>query len=126
MASSNAPYGSADAPANALDGLLTTRFSTDKPQAAGLYFEVNLGSAQTFTELQMDVPNSPNDFARAYNVEVSNNGTAWATVATCTGSGTSEIVSFPAQTAQYVEVVLTSGAPYNFWWSIDELNLFHS
>jgi len=126
VASSNAPYSTPDVPANALDGSPTTRFSTDEPQAAGLYFQVNLGSAQTFDELQMDVPNSPTDFARAYNVEVSGNGTAWTTVATCTGSGTPEVVSFSAQTAQYVKVVLTSGAPYNFWWSIDELNLFHS
>ena len=123
LASTNAPPGTADAPANALDGELTTRFSTDEPQAPGLYFEVNMGSAQKFDELQMDVPYSTTDYARGYNVQVSTNGTAWTTVATCTGAGSPEIVSFPAQTAQYVEVVLTSAGPNNWWWSIDELNL---
>ena len=126
VASTNAPSTGGDLPANALDGNLATRFSTDEPQAAGLYFEVDLGSAQTFTELEMDVPNSTTDYARGYNVEVFSNGTSWTTVATCTGTGSPEIVSFPAQTAQYVEVVLTSGNPSNYWWSIDEFNLFNS
>ncbi len=124
VASTNAPSKGADLPANALDGNLSTRFSTGEPEALGLYFEVDLGSAQAFTELEMDVPSSTTDYARGYDVEISNNGTAWSTVATCTGTGSPEIVSFPAQTAQYVEVVLTSGNPSNYWWSIDEFNLF--
>ncbi|MGO9657825.1 MAG: discoidin domain-containing protein [Acidimicrobiales bacterium] len=126
VASTNALSSGADLPANALDGNLATRFSTDEPEAAGLYFEVDLGSAQAFDELEMDVPNSTTDYARGYNVEVSSNGTTWTTVATCTGTGSPEIVSFPPQTAQYVEVVLTSGNPSNYWWSIDEFNLFNS
>jgi hypothetical protein len=108
-----------------LDGNYSTRFSSDEPQAAGLYYRVDLGSAQAFDELQMAVPNSPNDYAANYAVEVSSNGTAWTTVASCVGTGTPETVSFPAQTAQYVEVVLTSGSPGKWWWSIDELNLFN-
>ncbi len=123
VASTNAPSSSADAPAKALDGNLTTRFSTGKDQAPGQYFEVNLGSSQAFDELEMDVPNSASDYARGYNVEVSANGSAWTTVATCTGTGTPQIVSFPAQTAQYVEVVLTA-ANSTWWWSIDEFNLY--
>ena len=126
VASTNAPSTGADLPANALDGNLATRFSTDEPEASGLYFEVKLASAQTFDELEMDVPNSTTDYARGYNVEVSGNGTAWTTIATCTGTGSPEIVSFPSQTTQYVEVVLTSGNPSNYWWSIDEFNLFTS
>src|ERR1039458_5356044 len=55
VASTNAPSSSADAPANALDGDLTTRFSTNEDQAPGLYFEVDLGSAHTFDALKMSV-----------------------------------------------------------------------
>jgi hypothetical protein len=122
VASSNAPSSSSDAPANALDGNLKTRFSTDEDQKPGLYFEVDLGSSATFDELLMDVPNSSHDYARGYEVEVSNNGTSWTTVATCAGSGTSEIVSFPSQKAQYVKVVLTASNS-SWWWSIDEFYL---
>jgi hypothetical protein len=123
VASTNAPSSSADAPANALDGNSKTRFSTNKDQAPGLYFQVDLGSAQAFDELEMDVPNSPDDYARGYSVEVSGNANAWTTVATCAGTGTPETVSFPVQTAQYVEVVLTASNT-KWWWSIDEFNLY--
>ena len=122
VAGSNAPFDKADAPAHAIDGRLTTRFSTDEHQAPGLYFEVNLGSAQSFNELRMEDPYSPHDFARGYNVEVSSNGSTWTTVASCTGIGTPEVVSFPTQTAQFVEVVLTASTGY-YWWSIDEFYL---
>jgi hypothetical protein len=122
VASTNAPTNSADAPANALDGKLTTRFSTNEDQASGLYLEVDLGSAQGFYELQMAVPNSATDYARDYDVDVSANGTSWATVARCTGTTTPETVSFDAQSARYLKVILTSAATK--WWSVDELNLY--
>ena len=122
VASSNAPSGSADAPAHALDGNLATRFSSGKDQAPGLYFEVDLASTPTLYGLQMNVPNSPTDYAWGYDVEVSVDGSTWATVAACTGSGTSETVTFAAHKARYAKVVLTAAAPK--WWSIDELNLY--
>ena len=122
VASSNAPSSSADVPANALDGKLTTRFSTNEHQAPGLFFEVKLASAQTFHALTMASPNSPSDYARGYEVQVSTDNKTWALVANCTGTATPEAVSFPDQTAQYVKVVLTASTPAD-WWSIDEFNL---
>ena len=38
----------------------------------------------------MAAPNSPSDYARGYDVETSNNGTSWATVARCTGTANPE------------------------------------
>ena len=122
VASSNAPSSSSNAPDNALDGNLKTRFSSDEDQKPGLYFEVDLGTVATFDELLMDVPNSPHDYARGYEVEVSDNGTSWTTVTTCAGAGTTQIVSFPSQKAQYVKVVLTA-SDTSWWWSIDEFYL---
>jgi F5/8 type C domain len=124
VASTNAPYSSAYPPGDALDGKLTTRFSTNEDQAAGLYFEVDLGSAQAFDELAMLAPNSPTDYARGYEVEIYN-GSSWVTLTSCTGTGTPEIVSFPTQTAHYVRVVLTAGDS-TYWWSIDEFYLYTS
>ncbi|HET9058839.1 MAG TPA: carbohydrate-binding protein [Acidimicrobiales bacterium] len=125
-ASSNAPatYPS-DAPANAIDGNLATRFSSDEMQASGTYLEVNLGSPRTFDTLDLEVPNSPTDYARGYEVNISSTGAAgsWTTVATCTGSSPSEIVYFGTQTAQYVQVELTTSLGYE-WWSVDELDLW--
>ena len=59
VATSNAPYSSADAPAKALDGNYSTRFSTDEDQAPGLAFRVDLGSARAFDELALRAPARP-------------------------------------------------------------------
>jgi hypothetical protein len=123
VASSNAPYNSSGPPADALDGNLATRFGTNEHQAPGLYFEVDLGAEASFDELVMQVPDHPTDYARGYDFETSANASSWTTVASCTGTSTSEVVSFPAQTAQFVKVVLTT-ATATEWWSIDELNLY--
>lgn len=123
-ASANTPaVQRSDAPANALDGDLSTRYSSDASQAPGQTFEVNLGSPQSFSELEMAVPGSATDYARGYTVEVSSTGSSWTVVASCTGTGTPEVVSFPAQTARYVEVVVTA-TNTRWWWSIDEFNLY--
>jgi hypothetical protein len=120
-ATSNAPSSSADAPSNALDGNYSSRFSTDKDQVAGLYFDVSLGKPSNFNELKMSMPGSPNDYARGFDAYVSNDGSTWSKVASCTGSSTPQVVSFSPQTAQYVKVVLTASA--DVWWSVDEFNL---
>ncbi len=84
---------------------------------------MDLGAARAFDELAMRAPNSPNDYARGYDVTVSTNNSSWTTVAACTGTANPEIVSFPTQTAQWVRVVLTAASTTN-WWSIDELDLY--
>jgi hypothetical protein len=122
-ASSNTNSAAADAPANAIDGNLATRFSSDAVQAAGMYFQLNMGSAQAFNQIEMNSPNSAGDFAVGYNVEVSTNGSTFTSVATGTGTASPEIVTFTAQTAQYIRVVLTA-ASTGPWWSIDEFTVY--
>ncbi len=40
-----------------------------------MFFQVNLGSSQTFNQIEMNSGTSTGDYARGYNVEVSTNGT---------------------------------------------------
>ena len=49
-------------------------------QTAGQWFEVNMGSAQTFNEVTIDAGPSTGDYPRGYTVSVSDNGTSWMTV----------------------------------------------
>jgi hypothetical protein len=122
-ASATEPGGS---PANALDGNLATRWSTGAPQAAGQWFQVDLGAARTFQKIVLDASNSPNDYPRGYAVYVSDNGTDWSSLsAVATGSGGGAVTTITlraAVTKRYVRVVQTGSAPN--WWSIDEFNLF--
>ena len=82
-----------------------------------------MGSAQSLDEIEMYSPDYPADYAVGYNVQVSPNGTSWATVASCTNSVTPEIVSFPATSDQYVQVVLTAGSTTS-WWSIEQFRIY--
>ncbi|HKI34800.1 MAG TPA: discoidin domain-containing protein [Gemmataceae bacterium] len=118
---------SGGSPGNALDGNAGTRWSTGAHQAAGQWFQVNLGKAMTFQELVLDTSGSLNDYPRGYAVYVSQTGTDWATlkpVATGKGSGAVTTITLPAAvTGRYVRVVQTGSDPM-WWWSIDEFNLY--
>jgi F5/8 type C domain len=112
-----------DPPSNAIDGNINTRFSSDTDEASGQYFQVNLGSAQTFNQIEMDSGGSAGDYARGYNVEVSTDGTNFTSVATGTGTASPEIVTFASQTAQYIRVVSTAASTTS-WWSIAEFTVY--
>jgi hypothetical protein len=123
VASSNTSSAAADAPAHAIDGNTATRFSSDAYQAPGQWFQVDLGSSQTFNPIEMNSGGYGGDYARGYNVEVSTNGAAFTSVATGTGTSSPETVTFSPQTAQYIRVVLTASSTTS-WWSIVEFTAY--
>jgi len=111
------------APANAVDGNLTTRWSTGKPQANGEWFQLDMKQTQSFSKLTLDASTSSSDYPRGYQVFVSNDGTTWGN-AIATGAGTAALVTitFPQQTARYLRIVETGSA--SSWWSIHELTVY--
>ena len=113
-----------DAPGNALDGDLTTRWSTDTSQVSGQWFEVDMGSTSTFNKIVLNSINSPSDYPRDYQVNISNDNLNWGSpVATGVGTPTSTTISFATQAARYVRVTQT-GSVQGLFWSIDEFNVF--
>jgi hypothetical protein len=122
-ASASTNSAAADAPANAIDGNTGTRYSSDAVQASGMWFQVNLGSSQNFNQIELNSGNWPGDYAVGYNVEVSTNGSSFTSVTTGSGSSSIETITFAAQTAQYIRVVLTA-ASSGPWWSIAEFTAY--
>jgi len=120
VASSNASYGT-NVPQNAItnqvNGTSTTRFASDTYQAPGLYYQVDMGTPQTFNELDLDSGGNAGDYAKAYTVSVSNDGTAWTTATTGVGTGSPQLIPIPTQTARYVRVSLNAPSSTN-WWSV--------
>ena len=110
------------APASTLDGNPKSRWSTCQAQTPGMWFEVDMGSPQSFSSLSVDAGPSTNDYPRGYQVFVSNDGQNWGNVI-ASGKGTAALVSipFPTQSARYFKVVQTGTDP-KWWWSIAELN----
>jgi hypothetical protein len=111
-----------DAPGNALDGNLTTRWSTGTSQASGQWFQVDMGSPNTFNKLILNAVNSANDYPRGYQVTVSNDGINWSSsVATGVGSPSVTTITFANQAARYIRITQTGSVSGTFW-SIDEFN----
>jgi hypothetical protein len=122
-ASSTEGGGSA---ANAIDGRTASRWSSGTAQAAGQWFQIDLGSAQAFDRITFDAGNSVNDYARGYQVLVSDNGIDWSrqpAIAGGTGTGPQIDVQLNSPVEyRYIRIVQTGSAPY--WWSIAELNVY--
>jgi hypothetical protein len=54
VASSTTSLASGDAPQNAISGDTGARFSSDAAHASGMYWQINMGSAETFNQIEMD------------------------------------------------------------------------
>jgi beta-glucosidase len=89
----------------------------------GMTFTLDMQTAQTFNQIVMDSTNSPNDYARGYQVNVSSDGVTWGSpVATGTGTQAIITVTFPTQTARFIRITQTGAA--SFWWSMAEINVY--
>jgi len=120
-ASSNA--GSGQTPDKAIDGNPNTRWSTGTSQTNGQYFQVNMGTTQTFSKLVLDAGSSTNDYPRGYAVYVSNDGQNWGSaIANSSGSSAVTTITFPTQSARYIKIVQTGST--GWWWSIAEFNVY--
>jgi hypothetical protein len=110
---------------NAFDGNASTRWSTDAVQVNGQYFQVDMQTAKTFNQIQLDTSGSPNDYPRGYQVFVSSDATNWGS-AIATGAATNAItnITFSSQTKRYLKIVQTGSAGGNFW-SIHEFNVYN-
>jgi hypothetical protein len=114
IASSNTSYHG-DAPQNALDG--AGRFSSDAYQEPGMWFEVDMGSVQSFDQVAIDSGGYRGDYAAGFDVEVSNDGTKFTPVYFSAGVASPETAAFSPQHARYIRILLTASSTKN-WWSI--------
>lgn len=112
-----------DSPANMLDGKTDTRWTTGSAMAPGDDFVVDMKAPKKISRI---VLNSGGDYARGYEVYLSNDGTDWGAAPAASGVGANPltIVDFDAPvTAQYIKVVQT-GTGAASWWSVYELSVF--
>jgi len=111
-------------PANAIDGNLATRWSTDALQTNGQWFQVDMRSPTPVFAITLDTTPSPNDYPRGYEVYLSNDASNWGPpVATGTAYSAVTLLTVPLQNARYVRIVQTGSATGNYW-TIHELNIY--
>jgi glucosylceramidase len=106
---------------NAIDGNPATRWSSGHGQQPGDWFQVDLGSRQTFDRIVLDTTGSPGDGVVRYEVQTSDDGTTWsAPIATGPGS-TVTTIQVPPATGRFIRV--TDQGSSGSWWSIHELTV---
>ena len=110
---------------NVLDNNLGTRWTSGKAMTAGMYFQVDMGTSNTVTQIVLD-SNGSNDYSRAYSVYVTDDtGNLGTPVAQGTAAATPITVPCVSKTGRFVRVVLgTVPAGVTNWWSIHEFNVY--
>jgi alpha-tubulin suppressor-like RCC1 family protein len=82
-------------------------------QAAGQWFEMDLGTATYLSGVWLIAPTSTT-FPVAFSVSVSIDNSHWTTVPATSGTGQYMSIMFPVQWARYVRITLT-GSSTNVW-----------
>ncbi len=120
-------HAAADTAANAVDGDLGTRWRTGIRAKSGDWFQVDLGSPKTVSQIVLDnTADKAFDSIAKYQVYVSDDGVNWGS-AIANGSGDlgRVTISMAPRKAQYIRIV-SSAASFFFRWSIGEINVYGS
>ena len=140
-------------PAGVAGALTLASWSSQAPQAPGMWFQIELPKAETITELQFDStagggrggragagrgaapaaagpgaagpPPNPG-YPRGYKVETSMNGTAWTVIAEGQGSGSPTLITFKPVQAKFVKITQTATAENAPPLSIVNLKVFEA
>ncbi|MBB3114499.1 O-glycosyl hydrolase [Paenibacillus phyllosphaerae] len=109
----------------AIDGNTDTVWTSGANEAAGQSFTLNLGAAQTFDQVSLNLGSLSSDAPVSYQLHVSDDGTNWGSpVASGTGTNHMTNIAFASQTRSYIRITLTGSASH--WWSIADLSLYNS
>jgi len=116
----------------AAGGLNLIGWTTGVPQQAGMWFQVELPAPASLVELQFTSSSTAArgsatptwTFPRVFQVQVSDDGTAWRDVIASRGVPGTTIVTFPPVTARFVRITQTDNAADAPPWSMRLLRLY--
>ncbi len=121
-------------PAGASAGLNFSGWSSNEPQAAGMWFQIELPAPVMLTEIQFESPPQGGGrggpapagaYPRDYQVQVSIDGKDWsAPVAEGKGTGVTTMIAFAPVRARFVRITQTATSGDLPSWFIRNLRLF--
>ena len=94
----------------AIDADGSTVWQSKQAQSPGQWVQVDLGKAKTFRQVALDSGGNAGDYARGYDVAVSNDGVHWRTVATGTSTAQLTTVNLRPTSARYLRITATGTA----------------
>jgi glucosylceramidase len=105
-----------------VDDDASTRWSSGAAQAPGQYVQVDFGSREHFRRVALDSGGNLGDYARGWQLSVSDNGSGWRTLATGTGVGQLTEIDVRRTGARHLRV--TSTGTTGNWWSVADIRLY--
>jgi glucosylceramidase len=110
------------APSLATDDDGTTGWTTGAAQTPGQYLQVDLGRSTSFRRVDLDSGDNLGDYARGWQLSVSDDCTHWRTAAAGTGTGQLTSIEPGPTRARYLRVTQTGSAAN--WWSLADLRVY--
>jgi mono/diheme cytochrome c family protein/glucose/arabinose dehydrogenase len=110
-------------------------WSSQAPQAAGMFYQLELPAAVPLVEMQFESPAQggrggvpPGDtYPRAYKVQVSLDGREWTEpVAEGKGNGTPMAVAFAPSSGKFIRITLTESTPEAPAWTMRNIRLLQA
>jgi glucosylceramidase len=109
-------------PQLAADGDGSTRWTSGAAQSPGQYLQLDLGRRTAFRRVAIDSGDNLGDYARGWQLSVSDDGVHWRTAASGAGTGQLTTADLRPTTARYLRVTQTGTA--GSWWSLADLRLY--
>lgn len=105
------------------DRSLGSRWDTQEPQRPGMWYAIEFPKSLRIAGIHQDTGvRFESGFPRGFQVEVSNDGNQWQTVATAKGSCSVTEVSFEPVSAKFLRMTLTESD--NQFWIIGDLQVY--
>ncbi|MGI9239252.1 MAG: discoidin domain-containing protein, partial [Verrucomicrobiales bacterium] len=109
---------------SAIDGNAGSRWDTGTTQAPGMWFSFDMREPRELTAITLHTENSPHDYPREYQVEISQDGESWTElVSQRSGSGVVTDIVLPATQTRHVRIS-QHGRSNSKYWSIHQLEVF--
>jgi glucosylceramidase len=106
----------------AIDDDASTRWPSGRPQEPGQYLAIDLGRPAFFRRLAVDSGGNLGDYARGYEISVSDDCTNWRRLAAGTGVGQLTTIDVARTRARYLRITTTASS--GNWWSIADIRLY--
>ncbi|MEV6235104.1 discoidin domain-containing protein [Lentzea sp. NPDC051838] len=105
-----------------IDDDASTRWSSGAAQTPGQAVQVDLGRRKDFRRVALDSGGNLGDYARGWDLSISDDGTTWRSLKTGTGTGQLTNIDVRRTSARYLRI--TSTGTSSSWWSIADLRLY--
>ncbi len=110
---------------NAIDGNLSSRYTTGKSMAPGMWVQIELPSETKIAGLILDAGSSRNDYPRGFEVTLSTDGKTWTKrVAKGKGKTAKTVIEFNEKPARFIKITQTGSD--RLFWSIHELDVLEA